>query len=174
MKSTTVHKGTLYMRYVKIVFGFCRPQISCPIWKLAVISTTVSQTPLAIAEICWSRNCIIFWTFIESSDRAKWCKYPSHTAVALTAKKRGYLDFSDCWWKGWLVMCVSSLVMASSPASFQRPAGVTKMAFWQMLLCNTPPTDSTSVSDPDPDWIKIQSDQWIRIRIQEGSNDPQK
>ena len=42
-----------------------------------------------------------------------------------------YLDFSDCWWKGWLLMCeaVSSLVMASSPASFQRPAGVTKMAF---------------------------------------------
>jgi len=27
---------------------------------------------------------------------------------------------------------------------------------------------------PDPDWIRIQSGQWIRIRIQEGKNDPQK
>jgi hypothetical protein len=26
----------------------------------------------------------------------------------------------------------------------------------------------------DPDWIRIQSVQWIRIRIQEGKNDPQK
>jgi hypothetical protein len=25
-----------------------------------------------------------------------------------------------------------------------------------------------SVSDPDPDWVRIQSGQWIRIRIQEG------
>ena len=31
---------------------------------------------------------------------------------------------------------------------------------------------SDSVSDPD--WIRIQSGQWIRIRIQEGKNDPQK
>ncbi len=30
------------------------------------------------------------------------------------------------------------------------------------------------VSDPDPYWIRIQSDHWIRIRIQEGKNDPQK
>jgi hypothetical protein len=29
-----------------------------------------------------------------------------------------------------------------------------------------------SVSDPNPDWIRIQSGQWIRI--QEGKNDPQK
>jgi hypothetical protein len=30
--------------------------------------------------------------------------------------------------------------------------------------------------DPDPDWIRIQSGQWIRIRIRihEGKNDPQK
>ncbi len=27
---------------------------------------------------------------------------------------------------------------------------------------------------PDPDWIRIQSDHWIRIRIQEGKNEPQK
>ncbi len=27
---------------------------------------------------------------------------------------------------------------------------------------------------PDPDWIRIQSGQWIRIRIQEGKNYPQK
>jgi hypothetical protein len=26
----------------------------------------------------------------------------------------------------------------------------------------------------DPDWIRIQSGQWIRIRIQEGKYDPQK
>jgi hypothetical protein len=26
----------------------------------------------------------------------------------------------------------------------------------------------------DPDWIRIQSGQWVRIRIQEGKNDPQK
>jgi hypothetical protein len=26
----------------------------------------------------------------------------------------------------------------------------------------------------DPDWIRIQSGQWIRIRIQEGKNDPKK
>jgi hypothetical protein len=34
----------------------------------------------------------------------------------------------------------------------------------------------TRVSDPDPDWIRIQSGQWIRIRnrIQEGKNDPRK
>ncbi len=37
-----------------------------------------------------------------------------------------------------------------------------------------------SVSDPEPDWIRIQSGQWIRIqsgqwiRIQEGKNDPHK
>jgi hypothetical protein len=31
---------------------------------------------------------------------------------------------------------------------------------------------SASVSDPE--WIQIQSSQWIRIRIQEGKNDPQK
>ncbi len=30
------------------------------------------------------------------------------------------------------------------------------------------------VEDPDPDWIRIQSGQWIRIRIEEGKNDPQK
>jgi hypothetical protein len=30
------------------------------------------------------------------------------------------------------------------------------------------------VSDPDPDRIRIQSGQWIRIRIQEGKNYPQK
>jgi hypothetical protein len=34
------------------------------------------------------------------------------------------------------------------------------------------------VADPDPDWILIQLGQWIRIRIrvriQEGKNDPQK
>ncbi len=32
------------------------------------------------------------------------------------------------------------------------------------------------VSDPDPnpDWIRISSGQWIRIMIQEGKNDPQK
>ncbi len=28
------------------------------------------------------------------------------------------------------------------------------------------------VADPDPDWIRIKSGQWIRI--QEGKNDPQK
>ncbi len=36
----------------------------------------------------------------------------------------------------------------------------------------------TSVVDPDPEpdpyWIRIQSGLWIRIRIQEGKNDPQK
>jgi hypothetical protein len=31
---------------------------------------------------------------------------------------------------------------------------------------------NSSVSDPD--WNQIQSGQWIRIRIQEGKNDPQK
>jgi hypothetical protein len=29
----------------------------------------------------------------------------------------------------------------------------------------------TSVSDPDPDWIRIESGQLIRIRIQEGKNE---
>jgi hypothetical protein len=33
---------------------------------------------------------------------------------------------------------------------------------------------SNSVSDPDPDWIRIQSGQWIWIRIHESNNDPQK
>ncbi len=35
---------------------------------------------------------------------------------------------------------------------------------------------ATRVADPDPypDWIRIQSGQWIRIRIQEGKNAPQK
>jgi hypothetical protein len=32
----------------------------------------------------------------------------------------------------------------------------------------------TRVADPDPYWIRIQSGQWNRIRIQEGKNDPQK
>jgi hypothetical protein len=32
----------------------------------------------------------------------------------------------------------------------------------------------SSVVDPDPDWIRIQVGPWIRIRIQEGKNDPQK
>jgi hypothetical protein len=32
----------------------------------------------------------------------------------------------------------------------------------------------TSVSDPDPDRIRIESGQLIRIRIQEGKNDLQK
>jgi hypothetical protein len=31
-----------------------------------------------------------------------------------------------------------------------------------------------SVSDPDPDWTRIQTGQWISIRIQEGKNDPRK
>jgi hypothetical protein len=30
------------------------------------------------------------------------------------------------------------------------------------------------ISVSDPDWIRIQSGYWIRIRIQEGKNDPQK
>jgi hypothetical protein len=34
----------------------------------------------------------------------------------------------------------------------------------------TLPTNNVS----DPDWIQIQSGQWIRIRIQEGESDPQK
>ncbi len=36
--------------------------------------------------------------------------------------------------------------------------------------------DEIRVADPypDPDWIQIQLGQWIRIRIQEGKNDPQK
>jgi hypothetical protein len=38
----------------------------------------------------------------------------------------------------------------------------------------SPHAVATSVSDPDPDWIRIQSCQWIRIRIQEGKKDPQK
>jgi hypothetical protein len=33
-------------------------------------------------------------------------------------------------------------------------------------------TIENRVSDPDPDWIRIQSGQWIRI--QKGKNDPQK
>ncbi len=33
---------------------------------------------------------------------------------------------------------------------------------------------STRVADPDPHWIRILSGQWIRIRIQEGKNYPQK
>jgi hypothetical protein len=28
------------------------------------------------------------------------------------------------------------------------------------------------VSDPDPDWIRIQSGQWIRIRIRNPDPDP--
>ena len=31
-----------------------------------------------------------------------------------------------------------------------------------------------SVSDPNPYWIRIQSGQWICIRIQEGKNGPQR
>ncbi len=31
---------------------------------------------------------------------------------------------------------------------------------------------STSVSDPDPDWIRIQSDHWIRIRNLNTDLDP--
>jgi hypothetical protein len=30
------------------------------------------------------------------------------------------------------------------------------------------------VADPDPNWIRIQSDQWIRIRIRNPNPDPQK
>ncbi len=33
-------------------------------------------------------------------------------------------------------------------------------------------TTESMVADPDPDWIRIQSGQWIQI--QEGKNDPQK
>jgi hypothetical protein len=35
---------------------------------------------------------------------------------------------------------------------------------------------SIRVVDPDPDqyWIRIQLEAWIRIRIQEGKNDPKK
>jgi hypothetical protein len=38
------------------------------------------------------------------------------------------------------------------------------------------PSLKTRAADPDPylDWIRIQSGQWIRIRIQESKNDPQK
>ncbi len=35
-------------------------------------------------------------------------------------------------------------------------------------------SDATSILDPDPDCVRIQSGQWIRIRIQERKNDPQK
>jgi hypothetical protein len=35
-------------------------------------------------------------------------------------------------------------------------------------------TGSGSGLDPDPDWIRIQSGLWNRIRIQEGKSDPQK
>jgi hypothetical protein len=32
--------------------------------------------------------------------------------------------------------------------------------------------EATSVSDPDPDWIRIQSVQWIRSRIRNPDPDP--
>jgi hypothetical protein len=32
----------------------------------------------------------------------------------------------------------------------------------------------TRIADPDPNWIRIQSGQWIRIRIQEDKNYSQK
>jgi hypothetical protein len=31
-----------------------------------------------------------------------------------------------------------------------------------------------SVVDTDPDWTRIEWDPWVRIRIQEGKNNPQK
>jgi hypothetical protein len=34
--------------------------------------------------------------------------------------------------------------------------------------------EATKCSVSDPDWIRIQSGQWIGIRIQEGKNDLQK
>jgi hypothetical protein len=33
-------------------------------------------------------------------------------------------------------------------------------------------TDLRRVSDPDPDWIRIQSGPWIRIRIRNPDPDP--
>jgi hypothetical protein len=39
-----------------------------------------------------------------------------------------------------------------------------------MLEVNKTQNFTVRVSDPDPDWIRIQSGQWIRI--QEGKNDP--
>jgi hypothetical protein len=47
-------------------------------------------------------------------------------------------------------------------------------ATFYFLEPNVDITFRTSVSDPDPDWIRIQSGQWIWIRIQEGKNDPTK
>jgi hypothetical protein len=32
--------------------------------------------------------------------------------------------------------------------------------------------DLARVADPDPNWIRIQSGQWIRIRIQDPDPDP--
>jgi hypothetical protein len=53
--------------------------------------------------------------------------------------------------------------------------------FFVFLTKNTPtmhPWPMTvariRVADPDPNWIRIQSGQWIRIRIQEGKNYPKK
>ncbi len=50
-------------------------------------------------------------------------------------------------------------------------------SLWYLNLTMSAPASPKNIStsrvpDPDPDWIRIQSGQWIRIRILK--NDPQK
>jgi hypothetical protein len=55
---------------------------------------------------------------------------------------------------------------------FQKPSHCRSSSGWSILsfinsLC-------WQCCDPDPDWMRIQWDRWIRIRIQEGKKDPEK
>ncbi len=59
-----------------------------------------------------------------------------------------------------------------------RVCQVIKVSFTKLKMMCQLVSCSVSVPDPDPVWTGIKSGQWfrilIRIRIQEGRNDPQK
>jgi hypothetical protein len=64
---------------------------------------------------------------------------------------------------GGLPLAVGDVVLFAELCDCSQGCPFGKFRYWTLIQLS-------SVSDPERDWVRIQSSQWIRIRIQEGKN----
>ena len=95
---------------------------------------------------------------------------------------RIHSSYLRCWAKMWRKSrrCSSSFAPSSTPRMWPRSSfRISRSGSSTYRYRTVPPICCAAmliwgaVSVSDPDWIRILSGQWIRIRIQEGKNDPQ-